>query len=89
MIPFEKSVPVARAAFLSQNHLSSLSVHFPLVPFFCPLSLSSTDAGRAVLGFDKLPWWGALLISLGCAILVGLIVWFAVCPFLKKKIERE
>lgn len=52
-------------------------------------SLSPADDGSAVLGFDKLPWWGVLLISIGCAILTGIIVWFAVCPCLKKKIERE
>uniref|UniRef100_A0A4W4GIK4 Phosphate transporter n=1 Tax=Electrophorus electricus TaxID=8005 RepID=A0A4W4GIK4_ELEEL len=38
---------------------------------------------------SSLPWWGVLLISIGCALLTGLIVWFAVCPCLKKKIERE
>ncbi|XP_076876449.1 sodium-dependent phosphate transporter 1-B isoform X2 [Brachyhypopomus gauderio] len=45
--------------------------------------------GAPMLGFDKLPWWGVLLISIGCALLTGIIVWFAVCPCLKKKIERE
>jgi len=43
----------------------------------------------AVLGFDRIPWWGTLLISLGCAMLTALVVWFIVCPRLKKKIKSE
>lgn len=42
-----------------------------------------------MLGFDKVPWWGMLLISLGCSVVVALVVWFIVCPRLKKKIERD
>lgn len=42
-----------------------------------------------VLGFDRVPWWGTLCISLGCACITGLVVWFVVCPRLKKKIKRE
>lgn len=42
-----------------------------------------------VLGFDRLPWWGTLLISLGFGVLSALVVWFVVCPRLKKKITRE
>ncbi|XP_033832026.2 sodium-dependent phosphate transporter 1-B [Periophthalmus magnuspinnatus] len=46
-------------------------------------------SGAPMLGFDKVPWWGILLISLGCSLLTALIVWFIVCPCLKKKIERD
>lgn len=53
----------------------------PLGPF------PPVNDGTAVLGFDKLPWWGVLLISIGLALIIALIVWFAVCPRLKKKIE--
>lgn len=42
-----------------------------------------------VLGFDKLPLWGTILISVGCAVFCALIVWFFVCPRMKRKIERE
>lgn len=45
--------------------------------------------GAPLLGFDKLPLWGTILISVGCAVLCALIVWFFVCPRMKKKIERE
>ncbi|XP_054583880.1 sodium-dependent phosphate transporter 1 isoform X3 [Eptesicus fuscus] len=44
---------------------------------------------KIVLGFDKLPLWGTILISVGCAVLCALIVWFFVCPRMKRKIERE
>uniref|UniRef100_A0A1A8A380 Phosphate transporter n=1 Tax=Nothobranchius furzeri TaxID=105023 RepID=A0A1A8A380_NOTFU len=42
-----------------------------------------------VLGFDKIPWWGILLISLACGLLTAIVVWLIVCPRLKKKIERD
>lgn len=42
-----------------------------------------------MLGFDKLPLWGTILISVGCAVFCALIVWFFVCPRMKRKIERE
>ncbi|MBN3296972.1 S20AB protein, partial [Amia calva] len=45
--------------------------------------------GAPLLGFDKIPFWGILVITLGCAVLTALIVWFIVCPRLKKKIEQD
>ncbi|XP_049435138.1 sodium-dependent phosphate transporter 1-A [Epinephelus fuscoguttatus] len=45
--------------------------------------------GAPLLGFDRVPWWGTLCIVLGCAFITALIVWFVVCPYLKKKIKRE
>ncbi|XP_005400655.1 PREDICTED: sodium-dependent phosphate transporter 1 [Chinchilla lanigera] len=45
--------------------------------------------GAPMLGFDKLPLWGTILISVGCAVVCALIVWFFVCPRMKRKIERE
>ncbi|XP_074837768.1 sodium-dependent phosphate transporter 1 [Carettochelys insculpta] len=46
-------------------------------------------SGAPLLGFDKLPIWGILLISTGSAVVCALVVWFFVCPRMKKKIERE
>ncbi|KAM9735727.1 sodium-dependent phosphate transporter 1-B [Menidia menidia] len=46
-------------------------------------------SGAPMLGFDKIPWWGILLISLAFAVVTAIVVWFIVCPFLKKKIERD
>ncbi|XP_051973308.1 sodium-dependent phosphate transporter 1-B [Xyrauchen texanus] len=62
------------------------------LPFFYAVTMginlfSIMFTGAPMLGLDKLPWWGVLLISIGFALLVGLIIWFAVCPRLKKKIE--
>lgn len=63
--------------------------HLGLCPFpsLCPCA--AMDAEFTVLGFDKLPWWGVLLISIGFGILTWMVVWFAVCPCLKKKIARK
>ncbi|KAK0147586.1 Sodium-dependent phosphate transporter 1-B [Merluccius polli] len=44
---------------------------------------------KPMLGFDKVPSWGVVLISLGFSVLTALVVWFVVCPHLKKKIERD
>lgn len=42
-----------------------------------------------MLGFDKIPLWGIILISVGCAVICAVVVWFFICPRMKKKIERE
>ncbi|KAJ3606071.1 hypothetical protein NHX12_028114 [Muraenolepis orangiensis] len=44
--------------------------------------------GAPMLGFE-FPWWGVLLLSLGISVLTALVVWFIVCPHLKKKIQRD
>ncbi|MBV95740.1 Sodium-dependent phosphate transporter 1, partial [Eschrichtius robustus] len=56
---------------------------------FRRLQASVIKVGQTVLGFDKLPLWGTILISVGCAVFCALIVWFFVCPRMKRKIERE
>ncbi|XP_072259038.1 sodium-dependent phosphate transporter 1 [Pyxicephalus adspersus] len=45
--------------------------------------------GAPLLGFDKVPLWGIILISVGCAVICAVVVWFIICPRMKKKIERE
>ncbi|XP_063788018.1 sodium-dependent phosphate transporter 1 [Pseudophryne corroboree] len=45
--------------------------------------------GAPLLGFDKIPLWGVILISVGCAVICALVVWFFICPRMKRKIERE
>ncbi|XP_028827211.1 sodium-dependent phosphate transporter 1-B [Denticeps clupeoides] len=69
------------------NGLRALPVFYAVTMGINLFSIMFT--GAPMLGFDKLPWWGVLLISLACAVITALIVWFAVCPRLKKKIERE
>ncbi len=66
---------------LSHKHLSFLPLDTTLGPF------PPVNDGTAVLGFDNLPWWGVLLISVGLALVIAIVVWFVVCPRLKKKIE--
>ncbi|XP_043105902.1 sodium-dependent phosphate transporter 1-B isoform X2 [Puntigrus tetrazona] len=64
------------------------------LPFFYAVTMginlfSIMFTGAPMLGFDKLFWWGTLLISVGFALVTAIVVWFAVCPRLKKKIECE
>uniref|UniRef100_A0A671TCS2 Phosphate transporter n=2 Tax=Sinocyclocheilus anshuiensis TaxID=1608454 RepID=A0A671TCS2_9TELE len=64
------------------------------LPFFYAVTMginlfSIMFTGAPMLGFDKLLWWGVLLISIGFALVIAIIVWFVVCPRLKKKIECE
>ena len=42
-----------------------------------------------VLGFDRIPLYGVLILSIGGGILAGVIVLFFVSSYLKKKILRE
>ncbi|XP_019720947.1 sodium-dependent phosphate transporter 1-B isoform X2 [Hippocampus comes] len=69
------------------NGLKALPVFYAITMGINLFSIMFT--GAPMLGFDKLPWWGILLISLGCALLTAVAVWFVVCPRLKKKIERD
>uniref|UniRef100_A0A8C5H2B0 Phosphate transporter n=1 Tax=Gouania willdenowi TaxID=441366 RepID=A0A8C5H2B0_GOUWI len=69
------------------NGLKALPVFYAITMGINLFSIMFT--GAPMLGFDKIPWWGTLLISLGCAVLTAIIVWFIVCPRLQKKIERK
>ncbi|KAM6954451.1 sodium-dependent phosphate transporter 1-A [Aplochiton taeniatus] len=69
------------------NGLRALPVFYAVTMSINLFSIMFT--GAPMLGFDKLPWWGTLLISLGFGLLTAIVVWFAVCPRLKKKIKRE
>uniref|UniRef100_A0A8C6UV74 Phosphate transporter n=1 Tax=Neogobius melanostomus TaxID=47308 RepID=A0A8C6UV74_9GOBI len=69
------------------NGLKALPVFYAITMGINLFSIMFT--GAPVFGFDNIPWWSILLLSLGCALLTALIVWFIVCPHLKKKIERD
>ncbi|XP_061886901.1 sodium-dependent phosphate transporter 1-B-like [Entelurus aequoreus] len=69
------------------NGLKALPVFYAITIGINLFSIMFT--GAPMLGFDNLPWWGTLLISLGCALLTAIVVWFIVCPHLKKKIQRD
>ncbi|XP_047449016.1 sodium-dependent phosphate transporter 1-A [Mugil cephalus] len=69
------------------NGLRALPVFYGITMGINLFSIMFT--GAPLLGFDRLPWWGTLCIALGCAFVTALVVWFVVCPRLKKKIKRE
>uniref|UniRef100_A0A665WZC9 Phosphate transporter n=1 Tax=Echeneis naucrates TaxID=173247 RepID=A0A665WZC9_ECHNA len=69
------------------NGLRALPVFYAITMGINLFSIMFT--GAPLLGFDRVPWWGTLCISLGCAFVTALVVWFLVCPRLKKKIKRE
>uniref|UniRef100_A0A8C3ABF0 Phosphate transporter n=1 Tax=Cyclopterus lumpus TaxID=8103 RepID=A0A8C3ABF0_CYCLU len=69
------------------NGLRALPVFYAVTMGINLFSIMFT--GAPMLGFDNIPWWGTLLISLGFSVLTALVVWFIVCPRLKKKIERD
>ncbi|XP_053303550.1 sodium-dependent phosphate transporter 1-B [Pleuronectes platessa] len=69
------------------NGLKALPVFYGVTLGINVFSIMYT--GAPMLGLEKIPWWVVLLISLGCSVLTGLVVWFIVCPHLKKKIERD
>uniref|UniRef100_A0AAY4ES29 Phosphate transporter n=1 Tax=Denticeps clupeoides TaxID=299321 RepID=A0AAY4ES29_9TELE len=69
------------------NGLRALPIFYAVTMAINLFSIMFT--GAPLLGFNKIPWWGTLLISLGCALLTALVVWFIVCPRLDKKIKRK
>uniref|UniRef100_A0A672ZPT7 Phosphate transporter n=1 Tax=Sphaeramia orbicularis TaxID=375764 RepID=A0A672ZPT7_9TELE len=69
------------------NGLKALPVFYAITMGINLFSIMFT--GAPILGFDKIPWWGILLISLAASLVTAIVVWFIVCPHLKKKIERD
>uniref|UniRef100_A0A669D8U4 Phosphate transporter n=1 Tax=Oreochromis niloticus TaxID=8128 RepID=A0A669D8U4_ORENI len=67
------------------NGLRALPIFYAITMGINLFSIMFT--GAPLLGFDRVPWWGTLCISLGCAAVTALFVWFVVCPRLKKKIQ--
>ncbi|XP_012391016.2 sodium-dependent phosphate transporter 1 [Orcinus orca] len=78
---------ILRKADPVPNGLRALPVFYACTVGINLFSIMYT--GAPLLGFDKLPLWGTILISVGCAVFCALIVWFFVCPRMKRKIERE
>uniref|UniRef100_A0A672JNK2 Phosphate transporter n=1 Tax=Salarias fasciatus TaxID=181472 RepID=A0A672JNK2_SALFA len=69
------------------NGLRALPVFYAITMGINLFSIMFT--GAPLLGFDRVPWWGTICISLGFAFVTALVVWFVVCPRLKKKIKME
>lgn len=64
------------------------------LPFFYGFTLfvnvfSVVHDGPHLLKFNLIPWWGAIVVAVGVAIISGLIVWFVVVPKLRTIIERD
>ncbi|XP_023598582.1 sodium-dependent phosphate transporter 1 isoform X2 [Trichechus manatus latirostris] len=78
---------ILRKADPVPNGLRALPVFYACTVGINLFSIMYT--GAPLLGFDRLPLWGTILISVGCAVFCALIVWFFVCPRMKRKIERE
>ncbi|XP_056145937.1 sodium-dependent phosphate transporter 1-A [Lampris incognitus] len=70
-----------------RNGLRALPVFYAITMGINLFSIMFT--GAPLLGFDRVPWWGTLCISLSCALITAVVVWFVVCPRLRKKIKRE
>ncbi|KAJ8414989.1 hypothetical protein AAFF_G00025120 [Aldrovandia affinis] len=69
------------------NGLKALPIFYAVTMGINLFSIMFT--GAPMLGFDRIPWWATLLISVACAFVTAIVVWFAVCPYLKEKIERK
>ncbi|CAN9513464.1 unnamed protein product [Ophioblennius macclurei] len=69
------------------NGLKALPIFYAITMGINLFSIMFT--GAPLLGFDRVPWWGTICISLGFAVVTALVVWFVVCPRLKKKIQAE
>ncbi|NXT28236.1 S20A1 protein, partial [Syrrhaptes paradoxus] len=78
---------ILRKADPVPNGLRALPVFYACTVGINLFSILYTSA--PLPGFNKLPLWGILLISAGSAVVCALVVWFLVCPRMKKKIERE
>ncbi|VDO74870.1 unnamed protein product [Heligmosomoides polygyrus] len=77
---------------LFQNHpfecgLRSLPVFYFIVVAFNVLMV--TWDGSKLLHFDRIPFWGAVLISIAIGLIVALLVQFVVKPRLWRKIHGE
>uniref|UniRef100_A0AAQ4R760 Phosphate transporter n=1 Tax=Gasterosteus aculeatus aculeatus TaxID=481459 RepID=A0AAQ4R760_GASAC len=68
------------------NGLRALPVFYAITIAINLFSIMFT--GAPLLGFDRVPWWATLGIALVCALVTALVVWFVVCPVLKKKIKQ-
>lgn len=45
--------------------------------------------GAPLLGLQTFPVWATVLISIGVAVLFALLVWFFVCPWMRRKISSR
>uniref|UniRef100_S4R668 Phosphate transporter n=1 Tax=Petromyzon marinus TaxID=7757 RepID=S4R668_PETMA len=71
------------------NGLRALPVFYAATMGINIFSIMYTGAPRcAVLGFHFVQTWIIALITVGISIITGILVWFCVCPRMKKRIEK-
>jgi len=46
------------------------------------------ESSPPLLGIDKIPWWGKLILTFGISVLVYLGIWLILVPFMKRKVEK-
>ncbi|XP_061412311.1 sodium-dependent phosphate transporter 2-like [Lethenteron reissneri] len=68
------------------NGLRALPLFYGVVMWVNCFSILLT--GLPLLGFE-LPIWALVLVSLTFAVACGLVVWFIVCPRMRRKIEKH
>ncbi|KAI1900504.1 hypothetical protein AGOR_G00050610 [Albula goreensis] len=68
------------------NGLKALPIFYAVTMGVNLFSIMFT--GAPLLGLDRIPWWSTMLISAVCAVVTAIVVWFAVCPHISKKIEK-
>ncbi|XP_060712507.1 sodium-dependent phosphate transporter 1-like isoform X1 [Hemiscyllium ocellatum] len=78
---------ILRKADPVPNGLRALPVFYACTVVINLFSILYT--GAPLLGFDRIPFWGTVLITVGSGLICALFIWFIVCPRMKRKIERE
>ncbi|XP_061408911.1 sodium-dependent phosphate transporter 2-like isoform X2 [Lethenteron reissneri] len=69
------------------NGLRALPVFYAATMGINVFSIMYT--GAPLLGFHYVQTWIIALITVGISIITGVLVWFCVCPRMKKRIERK
>lgn len=46
------------------------------------------ESAPPLLGFDKIPWWGKMIMTVSISVIVYLSIWLILVPVMKKKIQR-
>uniref|UniRef100_UPI00398EF14B sodium-dependent phosphate transporter 1-like n=1 Tax=Pristiophorus japonicus TaxID=55135 RepID=UPI00398EF14B len=78
---------ILRKADPVPNGLRALPVFYACTIAINLFSIMYT--GAPLRGFNRIPVWGMVLITLGSGVICAFFVWFIVCPRMKRKIERE
>ncbi|PSN42128.1 Sodium-dependent phosphate transporter 1-A [Blattella germanica] len=67
--------------------LRSLPIFYGLTILINVFSIVHDGPSFIMLYFDRIPWWGALLISIGIGLLTSIVVQFFVVPRMRKQVE--